>query len=60
MAELKADIDYSSDGANTTFSANTPAGEKYLGGSEITLPSTDAQQFIADGRGRGLTIQPFF
>jgi hypothetical protein len=60
MPELKADIDYTSDGDDTTFSANTPAGQEYLGGPEITLPSTDAAQFVADGRARGLTIQPFF
>ncbi len=60
MPELKADIDYTSDGANTTFSANTPAGEGYLGGREITLPTTDAAQFVADGRARGLIIQPYF
>jgi hypothetical protein len=35
MPESKADIDFTSDGEHTTFSANTPAGEQLLDCSEL-------------------------
>jgi hypothetical protein len=60
MPVSKPDIEYTSDGEETTFSANTPAGEKYLGEREVTVPSMDAAAFIADARSAGLVVQPFF
>jgi hypothetical protein len=60
MPESKADIDYTSDGEETTFSANTPAGKKFLDSSELTVRSMDAADFIAEARAAGLIVQPLF
>jgi hypothetical protein len=60
MPESKADIDYSSDGEHTTFSANTPAGEQLLDGRELVVLNMDAAEFIAEARAAGLIVQPHF
>ena len=62
MPELKADIDYTSDAdaEDTTFSANTPAGEAFLGGPELTVSNAEAAAFVAKGRAKGLKVEPFF
>jgi hypothetical protein len=62
MPELKADIDYTSDAGagETTFSANTPAGEKFLGGRERTVWNVAAAALVANARATGLKVEPFF
>jgi hypothetical protein len=60
MPESKADIDYTSDGEHTTFSANTPAGEQLLDGAQLVMLCMDAADFIAEARAAGLIVQPFF
>jgi hypothetical protein len=44
----------------TTFRANTPQGEEFLGGPELTLSNEEAHTFIQDARAKGLTVKPFF
>jgi hypothetical protein len=58
MPEVKGDIDYASDSEETTFSANTPAGETFLGGPELTVSNTEAAAVVAKARAAGLTIGP--
>jgi hypothetical protein len=60
MPEAKPDIEYSSDGEETTFTANTPAGEEFLRSPELTIPSIDAANIVASARAAGLIVQPFF
>jgi hypothetical protein len=60
MPESKADIEYTSDGEHTTFSANTPAGKQLLDGPELVMLNMDAADFIAEARAAGLIVQPFF
>ena len=59
MSELKGDISYSSDADETTFSANTPAGEEFLEGPEIAVPNDQAKEFLESANAAGLTVLPF-
>jgi hypothetical protein len=47
-------------GDETTFTANTPTGEEFLRGPELTIPSIDAANIVASARAAGLIVQPFF
>ena len=60
MAELKGDIDYTVEGDEVIFRANTPNGEEYLEGPELSVPTTDAKEFIDEARAAGIEIDPFF
>jgi hypothetical protein len=59
VAELKADITHSSDADETTFSANTPAGEEFLEDTEIAMPNSEAKEFLEAAKAAGLTVVPF-
>jgi hypothetical protein len=59
MPELQGDISYSTNGGETTFSANTPAGEEFLDGPELVAPNQEAQEFIGEAKAAGLTVLPF-
>ncbi|SFJ72469.1 hypothetical protein [Bradyrhizobium sp. cf659] len=60
MAELKGDIDYTVEGDQVIFRANTPKGEEYLEGPEFAVPTTDAKEFIHEARTAGIEIISFF
>ncbi|MDH2399043.1 hypothetical protein QCM77_03455 [Bradyrhizobium sp. SSUT18] len=62
MPEAPSDIDYKVDVGRheTTFSANTPKGEEFLGGVDLTMSSEEAHTFIQDARAAGLTVKSFF
>ena len=62
MPEPHGDIDYTVhvNQGETTFRANTPQGEEFLGGPELTLSNEEAHTFIQDARAKGLTVKPFF
>jgi hypothetical protein len=52
-----ADITYSTDAdGQTTFSANTPAGEAFLGVRELEVPNERAQAFLEQARADGLIV----
>lgn len=59
MPELQGDITYSIDGDETTFSANTPAGEKFLEGPELAVPNDEAKKYLEAARDAGLTVVTF-
>lgn len=54
-----ADITYATDGNESNFVAETPAGEEFLGGPELTVPDHEAEAFLERARTAGLTILPF-
>ena len=56
-----ADITYSIDADNreTIFSANTPAGEAFLGGSERVVPNEHAPSCLEAARAYGLIVEPW-
>jgi hypothetical protein len=56
------DIDYTVDIGRheTTFRANTPKGEEFLGGVDLTMSNEEAHSFIQDARAAGLTVKSFF
>jgi hypothetical protein len=54
-----ADITYATDGKESSFVAETPAGEKFLGGPELTVPSDDAETFLVKAQAAGLSVLPF-
>jgi hypothetical protein len=54
-----ADITYATDGNESNFVAETPAGEEFLGGPELTVPDHEAEAFLERARAAGLTILPF-
>jgi hypothetical protein len=62
MPEAPSDIDYTVDIGRheTTFRANTPRGEKFLGGVDLTMSNEEAHTFIQDARAAGLTVKSFF
>jgi hypothetical protein len=59
MPGLQGDIDYSLniDNGETTFRANTPKGQEFLGDPERTVSSADALTLIGDARAAGLTVR---
>ena len=42
------------------FRANTPKGEEFLGGVDLTMSNEDAHTFIQDARAAGLMVKSFF
>jgi hypothetical protein len=56
---MAADITYATDGGNTVFSADTPAGEEFLDGRELAVPNEDAKEYLDRAKAAGLTIVPF-
>jgi hypothetical protein len=62
MPEAQSDIDYTVDIGRheTTFRANTPKGEEFLGGVDLTMSNEEAHTFIQDARTAGLTVKSFF
>ncbi|WP_210180959.1 hypothetical protein, partial [Bradyrhizobium valentinum] len=62
MPEAPSDIDYTVDIGRheTMFRANTPKGEEFLGGGELTMSNEEAHTFIQDARAAGLTVKSFF
>jgi hypothetical protein len=61
MPELKGDIDYTvdADAGETTLRANTPKGEEFLDGPELTMPNEEAKAFIEEAREVGLEVKSF-
>ena len=62
MPEAPSDIDYTVDIGRheTMFRANTPKGEEFLGGVDLTMSNEEAHTFIQDARAAGLTVKSFF
>jgi hypothetical protein len=62
MPESQSDIDYTVDIGRheTTFRANTPKGEEFLGGVDLTMSNEEAHTFIQDARAAGLTVKSVF
>jgi hypothetical protein len=62
MPEAPSDIDYTVDVGRheTMFRANTPKGEEFLGGVDLTMSNEEAHTFIQDARAAGLTVKSFF
>jgi hypothetical protein len=62
MPEAPSDIDYRVDPGRheTTFRANTPKGEEFLGGADLIMSNDEAHTFIQDARAAGLTVKSFF
>ena len=62
MPESQSDIDYGVDIGRheTTFRANTPKGEEFLGGVEPTMSNEEAHAFTQDARAAGLMVKSFF
>jgi hypothetical protein len=58
---MAADITYSIDAhaGESSCSANTPAGEKFLGDSELVVPNEEAKSYVDKARAAGLTIVTF-
>ncbi len=54
-----ADITYATDGKESNFVAELPAGEEFLGGPELTVPDYEADVYLERARAAGLTILPF-
>jgi hypothetical protein len=54
-----ADITYATDGKESNFVAESPAGEEFLGGPELTVPDYEADAYLERARAAGLTILPF-
>jgi hypothetical protein len=61
MESSMADITYSidADHRETTFSANTPAGEAFLGGPELVVPNESALAFREEAQAAGLIVAAF-
>jgi hypothetical protein len=53
------DITYATDGKKSNFVAETPAGEEFLGGPELTVPIDEADAYLEQARAAGLTILAF-
>jgi hypothetical protein len=56
-----ADITYSidADGDETTFSASTPEGEEFIGGSVLLVPIEQTQDYLETARAAGLVVLPY-
>jgi hypothetical protein len=54
-----ADITYASDGEKSNFVAETDAGEKFLGGPELTVPDDEAEAYLKRARDAGLSVVAF-
>jgi hypothetical protein len=55
------DITYSidADHKETIFSANTPAGENFLGGPEQVVPNEKVLAYLVLAQAVGLIVKPF-
>jgi hypothetical protein len=53
------DITYATDGKESNFVAETPAGEEFLGGPEVTIPEDEAEAYLKKARDAGLTVLAF-
>jgi hypothetical protein len=62
MPEAPNDIDYTVDARRheTMFRANTPKGEEFLGGVDLTMSNEEAHTFIQNARAAGLMVKSFF
>lgn len=58
---MSADITYAIDveEGQTVFSANSPAGEEYLGDTQLAVPNEEAKVYIEQASAAGLAIIPF-
>jgi hypothetical protein len=58
---MSADITYAIDAEEdqTIFSANSPAGEEFLGDTQLAVPNEEAKVYIGQASAAGLTIIPF-
>ena len=54
-----ADITYATDGKESNFFAETPAGEEFLGGPELTVPNDEAEAYLKHARAAGLSVLAF-
>ena len=54
-----ADITYATDGKQSNFVAETPAGEEFLGGPEVTVPEDEAEAYLKKARDAGLSVLAF-
>jgi hypothetical protein len=59
--EMPTDITYSIDAeaGETTFSANSPAGEEFLDGPELVVPNDEAKAYLEQAKAAGLTVVAF-
>jgi hypothetical protein len=53
------DITYATDGEDSNFVAETPAGEEFLGEPELTVPNDEAEAYLEQARAAGLTVRAF-
>jgi hypothetical protein len=56
---MRADITYATDDTKSNFVAETPAGEAFLGGPELTVPNNQADECLAKAIAAGLSVLPF-
>jgi hypothetical protein len=58
---IMADItfSFSKNQSKAVFSANTPKGEEWMAESEITMPISDAKEYIESARSVGLIVLMF-
>jgi hypothetical protein len=58
---MSADITYATNAeeGQTVFSANSPAGEEFLDGTELAVPNEVAKYYLEKAKAEGLTIVPF-
>ena len=61
MPEAQSDIDYTVDIGRheMTFRANTPKGEEFLGGVDLTMSNEEAHTFRQHARAARLTVNRF-
>jgi hypothetical protein len=57
--KVRADITYATDDTKSNFVAETPAGEAFLGGPELTIPNDQADECLAKAIAAGLSVLPF-
>jgi len=53
------DITYATDGEESNFVAETPAGKEFLGGPELTVPNDEAEAYLKHARAAGLSVLAF-
>jgi|tagenome__1003787_1003787.scaffolds.fasta_scaffold16859299_2 hypothetical protein len=56
---MRADITYATTDTESNFVAETPAGEAFLRGPELTIPSNQADDCLAKAIAAGLSVLPF-
>ena len=57
MADITFSID--ADAGETIFSASTPKGDKFLGSPELTVPNSEAKDYVEKAKSAGLVVVPF-